>query len=129
MEVSAWGTRQIRRPGYLPAQGTPPSSIHYDLWIGPSPCIPSIRTISPVSRRQLPTMEHVLGFRLRTGRGYGQSYHGPRLNAIDAEMPTSAVAEGEPFNPEVTPVELKMTLNIPRIAGGPRSRCIGIRVA
>ncbi|HWH68491.1 MAG TPA: Gfo/Idh/MocA family oxidoreductase, partial [Candidatus Sulfotelmatobacter sp.] len=36
-EVSAWGDRQIRRPGYLPAQGEPPKHIHYDLWLGPSP--------------------------------------------------------------------------------------------
>ena len=39
-EVSAWGDRQIPRPGYLPAQGEPPSYLHYDLWLGPSPFHP-----------------------------------------------------------------------------------------
>jgi predicted dehydrogenase len=36
----AWGDRQIRRPGYLPAQGEAPKTLHYDLWIGPSPMHP-----------------------------------------------------------------------------------------
>ena len=34
-------------------------------------------------------------------------------NAIDAGLPTSAEAKGEPFNPEVTPVELEATSSIP----------------
>ena len=40
-ELSAafvWGNRQLRQPGYLPAQGQPPTSLHYDLWIGPYGC-------------------------------------------------------------------------------------------
>jgi hypothetical protein len=39
-EVCAWGDRQLRRSGYLPAQGEPPAGFHYDLWIGPSPFHP-----------------------------------------------------------------------------------------
>ena len=31
----AWGNRKIPKPGYLPAQGTPPEGLHYDLWLGP----------------------------------------------------------------------------------------------
>ena len=38
--VHAWGDRELRRPGYLPAAGDPPSDLHYDLWIGPSPMHP-----------------------------------------------------------------------------------------
>ena len=34
-------------------------------------------------------------------------------NAIDAGLPTSAEATGEPFNPEVTPVELTATFEHP----------------
>lgn len=34
-------------------------------------------------------------------------------NAIDAGLPTSAEAEGDEFNPEVTPVELKATFEHP----------------
>ncbi len=33
----AWGNRQIRRAGYLPAEGQPPEGFHFDLWLGPSP--------------------------------------------------------------------------------------------
>ena len=36
-KVDAWGSRQIRRPGYLPAEGEAPKNLDYDLWIGPSP--------------------------------------------------------------------------------------------
>lgn len=39
-EACAWGNRQIPRPGYLPADGEPPTYLHYDLWIGPSPMHP-----------------------------------------------------------------------------------------
>ncbi|MHC4501069.1 MAG: hypothetical protein ACYS21_18370, partial [Planctomycetota bacterium] len=38
--VHVWGDRQLRKPGYLPAEGTPPKHLHYDLWIGPSPFHP-----------------------------------------------------------------------------------------
>ena len=36
----AWGNRQIRRPGYLPAEGQPPAGFNFDLWLGPSPLHP-----------------------------------------------------------------------------------------
>ena len=39
-DAYAWGNRQIRRPGYLPAEGEPPQGFHYDLWVGPSPFHP-----------------------------------------------------------------------------------------
>jgi predicted dehydrogenase len=29
--VSAWGNRQIPKPGYLPSAGDPPSHLHYDV--------------------------------------------------------------------------------------------------
>ena len=38
--ASAWGNRQIRRPGFPAAGGTPPSDFHFDQWIGPSPYHP-----------------------------------------------------------------------------------------
>ena len=47
-DAYAWGNRQIRRPGYLPAEGTPPANLHYDLWLGPSrPTTPTTPVISP----------------------------------------------------------------------------------
>jgi hypothetical protein len=34
-------------------------------------------------------------------------------NAIDADLPTTAVAEGDPYNPDVTPVKMKATFDNP----------------
>ncbi len=39
-DVHVWGNRELRRPGYLPPAGDPPSYLHYDLWIGPAPMHP-----------------------------------------------------------------------------------------
>ena len=36
-EVDVWGNRQLRRSGYLPAVGPVPSTLNWDLWLGPSP--------------------------------------------------------------------------------------------
>jgi len=113
-EVSAWGNRQLRRPGYPAAQGEPPKSLHYDLWIGPAPMHP----YSPEYFSAEPGM-NCLQWNMYWDFGSGQvgdmGSHTMDLawNAIDAGLPTSARAEGEPFNPEVTPVELKMTFQHP----------------
>ena len=102
----AWGTRQIRRPGYLPAQGTPPSKLHYDLWLGPSPehpYNPEYFSGGPGS--------NCLHWNMYWDFGAGQigdmGSHTMDLlwNAVDAKLPTSAEAKGEKFNPDVTPVE------------------------
>ncbi len=110
----AWGNRQIRRDGYLPAKGEPPEWLHWDLWIGPSPMHP----YNPdyVSGRP---GANCLKWNMFWDFGSGQigdmgSHTFDLLwNAIDAEHPTSAEAEGEKFNPEVTPVEMKSTFEFP----------------
>ena len=109
-EVSAWGNRQVRRAGYLPAVGTPPSYINYDLWLGPAPFHP----YNP---------EYFLGgclhWDMHWDFGSGQvgdmGSHTMDLawNAIDAGLPTSAEGRGDPFNPEVTPVKLRTNFEIP----------------
>lgn len=48
-QVSAWGNRQIRRAGYLPADGEPPSDFHYDLWTGRRRFIRTTPAISPAA--------------------------------------------------------------------------------
>lgn len=112
--VYAWGNRQIRRQGYLPAEGTPPATLHYDLWIGPSPHHP----YNPGYFAGKPGA-NCLNWNMFWDFGSGQigdmGSHTMDLawNAIDAGLPTSAEAEGEAFNPEVTPVELKMTFEHP----------------
>jgi predicted dehydrogenase len=105
----AWGNRQLRRPGYLPAEGEPPETLHYDLWIGPSPYHP----YNPGY------FGGCLKWNMYWDFGSGQvgdmGSHTMDLawNAIDAGLPTSAVATGEEFNPEVTPVELAASFEHP----------------
>lgn len=112
--VSTWGDRQIPRPGYLPAQGEPPSKIHYDLWIGPSPMHP----FNPGYFSGGPGA-NCLQWNMYWDFGSGQvgdmGSHTMDLawNAIDATLPTSAEAKGEPYNAEVTPVRLEMHMEHP----------------
>jgi predicted dehydrogenase len=113
-DVYAWGDRQIRRSGYPPAKGEPPKTLHYDLWIGPSPFHP----YNPEYFAGGPGM-NCLSWNMYWDFGTGQvgdmGSHTMDLawNAIDAGLPTSAGAEGEKFNPEVTPVELHASFNLP----------------
>jgi len=103
----AWGNRQLPKPGYLPAQGNPPSNLHYDLWLGPSPYHP----YNPGYFGERPGA-NCLSWNMYWDFGTGQvgdmGNHTMDLvwNAIDARHPTSAQASGDPFNPDVTPVEL-----------------------
>ena len=112
--VFAWGNRQIRRPGYLPAQGEPPKTLHYDLWLGPSPAHP----YNPGYFSGGPGA-NCLNWNMYWDFGSGQigdmGSHTMDLawDAIDAGLPTSAEAAGDKFNPEVTPVELTMKFEHP----------------
>jgi predicted dehydrogenase len=113
-QVSAWGDRQIRKPGYLPAAGDPPKHLHYDLWIGPSPFHP----YNPGYFSGGPGA-NCLNWNMYWDFGSGQigdmGSHTMDLawNGVDAGLPTSAEAKGDKFNPEVTPVELEMHFEHP----------------
>lgn len=113
-DVYAWGDRQIRRSGYPPAKGTPPKNLNYDLWIGPSPFHP----YNPEYFSGGPGM-NCLSWNMYWDFGSGQvgdmGSHTMDLawNAIDAGLPTSAEAQGDKFNPEVTPVELHTSFEHP----------------
>jgi predicted dehydrogenase len=106
--VSTWGNRQLPRPGYLPAEGEPPKHLHYDLWIGPAPFHP----YNPGYFAGGPGM-NCLSWNMYWDFGNGQvgdmGSHTMDIawNAIDATLPVSAEAKGEPFNPEVSPVKLE----------------------
>jgi len=121
--VCAWGNRQIPRPGYLPAQGEPPKHIHYDLWIGPSPMHP----YNPAYFAGGPGM-NCLSWNMYWDFGSGQvgdmGSHTMDIawNAIEAGLPTSAEAKGDPVNPEVTPVKLEAHFEHPANAWRPAIR-------
>jgi len=104
----AWGNRQLRRPGYLPAAGEPPSNLHYDLWLGPAPFHP----YNPGYFSGGPGA-NCLQWNMYWDFGNGQigdmGSHTMDLlwNAVDATLPTSAEGKGEAFNPDVSPVTLE----------------------
>lgn len=110
----AWGNRQIRRPGYLPAEGEPPKHLHYDLWLGPSPFHPynpGYFTGGPGAN----CLQWNMYWDFGSGQVGDMGSHTMDLVwcAVDAGLPTSAEAKGEPFNPEVTPVEVEMHFEHP----------------
>jgi len=113
-DAYAWGNRQIRRPGYLPAQGEPPQNLHYDLWIGPAPMHP----YNPGYFSGGPGA-NCLQWNMYWDFGSGQigdmGSHTMDIvwDAIGYGLPTSAEAKGDPFNPEVTPVEMESHFNLP----------------
>lgn len=114
-DVAVWGNRKIPKPGYLPGVGSPPPTLDWDLWLGPSPFHP----FNP---------EYVSGdvglnclqWNMYWDWGVGQmgdmGSHTMDLvwNVIDAELPTSvSVSSPEAFNPEVTPVKLTASYRFP----------------
>jgi len=113
-DAYAWGNRQIRRPGYLPAKGTPPKTLHYDLWLGPAPnhpYNPGYFTGGPGAN----CLQWNMYWDFGSGQIGDMGSHTMDLawNALDADLPTTATGKGDKFNPEVTPVELTSTFDIP----------------
>ncbi len=114
-EVSAWGDRQLPKPGYLPAAGEPPAHLDYDLWLGPTPFHP----YNPGYFATKGPGTNCLNWNMYWDFGSGQvgdmGSHTMDLawNALDAARPTEAWAEGEPLNPDVTPVRLSSHFLLP----------------
>ena len=106
--VFVWGNRQLPRPGYLPAEGSPPKTLHYDQWIGPSPYHPynpGYFSGGPGAN----CLQWNMFWDFGTGQVGDMGNHTMDLawNAIDATYPTAVEAKGDPFNPDVTPVKLE----------------------
>ncbi len=112
--VYTWGNRQIRRKGYPPAQGEPPKHLHWDLWIGPSPWHPYNAEYF-VGGPGMNCLSWNMYWDFGTGQVGDMGSHTMDLawHAMDAEQPTTAEAKGDPYNPEVTPVELQMHFDMP----------------
>jgi hypothetical protein len=101
----AWGDRQIRRKGYLPAQGSPPPGFHYDLWLGPSPEHPyNPGYFSGGAGANCLSWNMFWDFGVGQIGDMGSHTMDLLWNAVDAKLPTSIESKGEKFNPDVTPV-------------------------
>lgn len=113
-EVCAWGDRQYHKPGYLPAQGEPPASFHWDLWLGPSPAHPWNPAYF-VGDSGMNCLSWNMYWDFGSGQVGDMGSHTMDLawNAIDAGLPTSAEGKGDPFNPDVTPVKLETHFEVP----------------
>ena len=106
--VSAWGDRQLRRPGYLPGEGNPPENFHWDLWLGASPYHPWNKGYFS-GGSGMNCLQWNMYWDFGSGQVGDMGSHTMDLawNAIDATLPTSAEGKGDPFNPEVSPVRLE----------------------
>lgn len=113
-EVAAWGNRKIPRPGYLPAAGQPPNGFHWDLWLGPAPEHPYNPDYFS-GKSGMNCLQWNMYWDFGSGQVGDMGSHTMDLawNAIDAALPTSAEAKGDPFNPEVSPVGLTMHFEHP----------------
>jgi predicted dehydrogenase len=104
----AWGNRKLPRPAYLPAQGTPPPHLHWDLWLGPARAHPYNPGYFSGANPGSNCLQWNMFWDFGTGQVGDMGNHTMDLawNAIDAGHPTAVEAKGDPFNPDVTPVEL-----------------------
>lgn len=104
-DAFAWGNRQIRRDGYYPAEGAPPADFHWDTWLGPSPEHPYNDKYFK-GGAGANCLEWNMFWDFGAGQIGDMGSHTMDLlwNAVDATLPTSAEAKGDPFNPDVTPV-------------------------
>ncbi|ADE53729.1 Gfo/Idh/MocA family protein [Coraliomargarita akajimensis] len=114
-EVYVWGNRQLPKPGYLPGGAPVPSTLNWDLWLGPSPEHPFHPEY--VSRNN---GSNCLNWNMYWDFGIGQmgdmGSHTMDLawNVLDAGLPTSVKSKSpESFNPDVTPVNLTSSFMLP----------------
>jgi len=104
-----WGNRSHNKTAYLPAAGDPPAHLNYDLWIGPSPWHP----YNPGYFGGCLKWNMYWDFGSWQVGDMGSHTMDLAWNAIDAGVPTSAEASGDPVNPDVAPSALTMTFEHP----------------
>jgi predicted dehydrogenase len=107
--VHVWGNRRHDKTAYLPAAGDPPAHLHYDLWIGPSPWHP----YNPGYIGGCLKWNMYWDFGSWQVGDMGSHTMDLAWNAIDAGVPTSAEAHGDPVNTDVAPSALTMTFEHP----------------
>lgn len=115
LKVEVWGDRKIPRESYLPAQGEVPKHLHYDLWLGPSPYHPYNPGYFAAEVEGANCLNWNMFWDFGSGQVGDMGSHSMDLawNAINADLPTAITAEGDPYNPDVTPVRLSAHFDIP----------------
>ncbi len=114
LEVQAFGDRTHNVRGYLPAAGHAPKTIDWEQWIGPvqmHPFNPGYFGGKPGANCLRWNMYHDFGS-WQVG-DMGSHTMDLAWNAIDAGLPTSAKASGDPYNPEVCPSDLHASFEFP----------------
>jgi predicted dehydrogenase len=115
--IHGWDARQLPRPGYPAAEGMPPSILHYEQWIGPSPYHPYSPQYFGGSNGL-----NCLFWNMYRDFGVGQmgdmGAHTMDLlwNSIDAGAPTGIEVDGDvsdKYDPNICPVKLKVTFDHP----------------
>jgi predicted dehydrogenase len=112
--VQAWGNRTHDKTGYLPAAGSPTNDIDWEQWVGPvqmHPFNPGYFGARPGAGCLLWNMYHDFGS-WQIG-DMGSHTMDLAWNAIDAGLPTRAVAKGDPYHPEVCPSDLQASFQFP----------------
>jgi predicted dehydrogenase len=115
--VHSWDARQLPRPGYPESQGQPPSFLHYEQWIGPSP-------YHPYSPQYFGGSEglNCLFWNMYRDFGVGQmgdmGAHTMDLvwNVVDAGAPLAIDIDREvsdKYDPNICPVKLKAIFDHP----------------
>lgn len=109
--VHGWDARQLPRPGYPVAEGSAPSFLHYEQWIGPSPYHPYSPQYFGGSNGL-----NCLFWNMYRDFGVGQmgdmGAHTMDLlwNAIDAGAPSTIEVDSDltdKYDPNINPVKLK----------------------
>jgi predicted dehydrogenase len=115
--VDSWDSRELPRPGYPAGQGMPPSQLHYDQWLGPSP-------LHPYSPQYFGGSSgfNCLFWNMYRDFGVGQmgdmGAHTMDLvwNVVDAGGPVAIEVDAEvsdKYNPDICPVALKVSFEHP----------------
>ena len=115
--IHGWDSRKLPRPGYPVAEGMPPSGLHYEQWIGPSPYHPySPQYFGGTSGLNCLFWNMYRDFGVGQMGDMGAHTMDLLWNSIDAGAPTAIEVDQEvsdKFDPNITPVRLKVNFEHP----------------
>jgi len=116
-EVHAWSRGASSKPGYLPAAGSPPAHLNYDLWLGPSPEHPYNPGYFELGNRAglgCQSWNKYWDFSTGYVGDWGSHTFDLVWNVIDAQWPTSVkVQSTEKPHPEATPANMQASFMMP----------------